>query len=108
MNAHQEGKSTGAIIGAVIVIIILVVGGILLSQKEHEKKEMMEDTQVPATVESIEEVPETEAVEEAAMKEVEALSPSTEVNDIEADLEVISDLSELDAELEALEAELAL
>ena len=104
MNPNQEGKSTGAIIGAIIIIIILVVGGILLSQKEAEYV-VDNDTMV---VESVEELPTVDEVNGEVMAEEEALSDSVEIEDIEADLDIVNDLDELDAALEALEAELAL
>ncbi len=100
MKPNQEGKSTGAIIGAIVVIIILLVGGVLLSQKENVNQ--ADD----ALVENIDMLPtESEVANETATNEA-ALSTSTEVVDIEADLDAAADLSQLDAELQALEAEL--
>ena len=93
------GKSNGAIIGAIVIIIILVAGGVYLSRQEDSATE-------PVVIESVDDLTPTETVEATSQAEVDALSNSTDVVDIEADLAGATDLTELEAELDALEAEL--
>lgn len=102
MKENQQGKSTGAIFGAIIILIILVLGGILLSKQESKNAPSPDNT----AVESIDQVPTADEVTNSEAEEVSNLSSSTEPTAIEADIDVASDLVELEAELNALEAEL--
>lgn len=95
---QNTGKSNGAIIGAIVIIVIiaiLVAGGIFLSRKESG-----------SSVNTVDDLATTESVEMENQAELDALSDSTAVADIEADLDVATDLADLEAELDALDAEL--
>ena len=79
-NLSIEDNGKGATIGVVIIVVLLILGGFyVFSQKQNSTDEQAQ--------------------------ELNTQGSSTEINDIEADLEA-SNLEGLDRELEDIEAEL--
>jgi hypothetical protein len=88
MGDNKPKKSKGALVGIIVVIIILVVAGIMMSRDKGD--DYM--------------TPEEAAITDEAMEEQGAMSDSTMVADLEADLDSTS-FDGLDADLDALDAE---
>ena len=89
----SENKPAGPVIGAVIIILILVVGALYFWGAKLNK----EANQTPEDI---------LGGEDKTLEQLQTQSTSTEIGDIEADLNV-TDLDNLDADLQNIDKELA-
>lgn len=97
--APEEKSSWGSAIGIILIVAVIIIGGLYFwGQKIDERMSEYEAGDV--TVEDILNAPDSQL--EALSEEQ---STSTDITDIEEDLNT-TDLDELDAELDAIEAEL--
>lgn len=101
----EKPSHLGAVLGALIVILVLLLGGLYLwgtTLNKYEPIPTVTPTERP-TPEQNNEPESTKA--EAEVKTMQTVSTSDEISAIEADIDS-TNLDELDAELNAIDAEL--
>lgn len=97
----EEKSSWGSAIGIILIVAIIVIGGLYFwGQKIDERLSEFESNNTDITVEDILNAPDSQL--EALSEEQ---STSTDITDIEEDLDT-TNLDNLDAELDAIDAEL--
>lgn len=95
----EEKSSWGSAIGIILIVAVIIIGGLYFwGQKIDERLSEYEGQNI--TVEDILNAPDSQL--EALSEEQ---STSTDITDIESDLDM-TDLDNLDTELDAIEAEL--
>ena len=106
--AEDHSSKLGVILAVLIVILVLILAGLYLwgttlKNSTPETAPVVDTESTRPTPEENNE-PESENAE-AEVETAAVVSTSDEIDDIEADLEATLNLEELDAELDAIEAE---
>lgn len=103
-NVEEAPSHLGVILGILIVVLSLILGGLYLWSTTFQTQPVAETPIVERPTEEENNEPESTNAE-ADVQVLETLSTSDEIAALEADIES-TNLDELDAELQAIEAEL--
>lgn len=101
-TVNNEKKPIGPVIGIAVIVVIIIFGGLYYwgSKLNTNESVIIDPTDAPTAEEIINQ-------EDTVLEQLQTQSSSDEIKDIEADLS-LTDLENLDAGLENIDAELGL